>query len=762
MTWFKTLLRACAATIPCALAACGGGGGGDGGGSGGGQPLVTANASSFEMAGVAPGFATSNTIVFTIHESTPKTYYAYANSDISDLTAQLSVVSNDSANVALMDTSGSTTTGVRNGTVTLGLCTDDQCKNVVWTAKYPVHYTRFSVDTSPVTLVGQEGATTTQVVTVTPPDTTHLLSVTSSQGYPSGAWLSGTHDASGNIVITASGVGLAAGNYSATAVIGAGDSTTFKPVSFNVGVGLYAPALADIVERVDTTTSGLHGSGNVAFAGAGGVWTATSDSSWLVVDTPAGNGPGAFSYHIDVAAADHAVANWGSAQASIRLQSPGLTDAVATMNYRRQLPEIAMVTPSQILPGQPATVRVTGRGLAQLAIGQIQVGTLSATGTVDSDTAATLQLPALAAGSMQVRVPSALGVPSAQANLAVATNLPEATTPSIGSKYAIVYDPSRQAVYASSYFSSVLQRWTWNGLGWGLQSIPWEGILRIALSPDRQTLWVVAMNGLFDVDPDSFAVRDSWPMTNPSAGYRDPLSITADQRLFLPEFGWKYLDLRTRTIGDLPYGANSWLNAAGMVAATDGAHLLVTNRNFGDGWYSASTQSLALAATGGYQGSYSLSSDDDGGFVLEDWASLYDTGSWMLAGMATLPAADQGYGGVVSPDGRRVYRLAGAAANNYNGVVDHIDVFDTTQLQAGTSQFVQVGTIALHADAVGHSDYYGYDGVGRLAIDPLGKTLFWAGDKNFLVIPIPSAMSGIAAAHKATAKAWRVGAAAGR
>ena len=762
MTRSKTLLRACAAMITCALAACGGGGGGDGGGGGGGQQLVTANASSFEMVGMAPNIATSNTITFTIHESTPKTYYAVAQSDIPDLTAQLSVVGNTTADVELVDQSGSNTVGVRSGTITFTLCTDEPCKSVVWTGRYPVHYSRFSVDTSPVTLAGQEGATTTQVVTVTPPDTQHLLSVTTSQGFPSGAWLTGTHDASGNIVLTASGVGLTAANYTTTAIIGVVNSSAYKPVSFNVGVGLYAPALADIVERVNTSASDLHGSGNVAFAGAGGTWTATSDSAWLVIDTPAGSGPGAFSYHVDVAAADHAVANWGSLQASIRLQSPGLTDAVATLNYKRQLPEISMVTPSQVLPGQPATVRVTGRGLSQLSIGQIQVGTLSAAGTVDSDTSATLQLPALAAGSLQVRVPSALGVPSAQANLAVAANVPAAVTPSTNSEYAIVYDPSRQAVYGSSYFGSVLQRWTWNGSGWGLQSTPWSGILRIALSPDRQTLWVVAMNGLFEVDPDSFAVRDSWSMTASSAVYRDPLSITADQRLFLPEFGWKYFDLRTRTVNDLPYGANAWLNARGMVAAADGAHLLVTNNGFGDGWYTAATQSLSSADTGGYQGSYSLSSDNDGGLVLEESSALYVTSSWMLAGTATLPATEQGYGGVVSPDGRRVYRLAGSV-NSYQGVMDHIDVFDTTQLQAGTSQFVLVGTIALHADAVSHSNNYGDDATGRLAIDPLGKTLFWAGDRNFVVISIPQAMSGIAAAHKSTAKAWRVGsAAAGR
>ena len=70
-----------------------------------------------------------------------------------------------------------------------------------------------------------------------------------------------------------------------------------------------APALADIVERANTTATALQGSGALTFVGRAGAWTATSDTAWLIVDTPSGNSSGEVSYHVDLAAADAAVPN---------------------------------------------------------------------------------------------------------------------------------------------------------------------------------------------------------------------------------------------------------------------------------------------------------------------------------------------------------------------------------------------------------------------------------------------------------------------
>jgi len=142
------------------------------------------------------------------------------------------------------------------------------------------------------------------------------------------------------------------------------------------------------------------------------------------------------------------------------------------------------------------------------------------------------------------------------------------------------------------------------------------------------------------------------------------------------------------------------------------------------------------------QRAYYASFDLDGGLGLFGWDSVYHTGSWTLAGTATVGSNELGLSGVISPDGTRVYRLVGPQ-NSTTISVDHIAVFDTTQLQPGSSQYVQLGTIALADPAVACTDSQ-CDPIGRLVIDQLGTNLFWVGNKNFVVIPIPTQMSGTA------------------
>jgi hypothetical protein len=746
------LLRAFAALLTCALVSCGGGGGGGGSGGGGSNgPLVTADGSSFDMVALLPNAATSNTVIFTLHDDSSKTtYYAEVKSDVSDAPAHMDIRTDGTAAVTIEDNVGTGPAGSQSGTVTFKLCTDDQCNGVAWTQSYPLHYTRFQVDMTPLTLTAGEGGSTSQVLQLTPPDTGHLLSVTAGYNDALGGWLSGTHDASGNLVLTASAVGIPAGSYSAQVSVAAAPLGNYmlKSVAFNVGAGLFAPALADIVERVDSTTASFQGSGSIGFAGPGAAWTATSDSAWLVVDTLTGTGAGSLRYHVDAAAADAAIGNWSSATANIKLTSPGMTDATSTLTYRRQLPEIAMVSPSQIWPGQAATLRVTGRGLSQLTgVGQIQVGSQGvASGTIDSDVHATLQLTPQAAGSLQVGIANALHVASAQANVAVAAGrLAYAAVPTAGAKNAIVYDPSRQAVFASDDDASTLLRWKLSGSTWAVTAIPWAGIWRVQLSPDRSTLYVLDKGTLSELDPDTLATRAThvgWTWSG--IDFADALPITSDLRMWLPESGTQYFDLRTHAFAFAPADEFGIGDLTTMIATPDGAYLYSVGQSSPNGWYSAATQTNTPLPPTVLQYNYSASFDLDGGFGLFDWQSVYHTGSWTLAGSATLPGTETGSGGVISPDGTRVYRLAGPYSA-YTQNVNHVDVFDTTQLQPGTSQFVQIGTIAVADDAVNCSDPE-CDVTGRLVIDPLGSTLFWVGNQNFVVIPIPASMAGVAGA----------------
>ena len=745
--------RLLAAVVTCALAACGGGGGG-GGGSG---VTVTASGTSFQLIGVVPHPSVSSSLLFTLSGGGSATYYAEAVSQMSGLTAQLVTNGDGSATVTLADQTDVSTTGTRNGSVTFRLCTDQNCSHVAWTHDYTVSSSRFQIAATPLTLAGSEGSTTTATVAVSPPDTAQLLT---SQAYSTNNqpanWLTTTHDASGNLLVTASGVGLHAGSYSDGLSIGttlASGALTI-PVAFNVGLDMSASALADVPERVDSTAATLQGSGTVAFAGTAAPWTATSDTAWLIVDTPSGTGPGSFRYHVDQVAADALVSNWSSATATITLKSTGLSDAPGTVTYRRQLPEIALVTPAQMQAGQGATVHVSGRGLSQLtAIGQIKVGGQAADGgTLDSDTQATLQLAARPAGAVQVSVPNPLAVATAQANLAVtAGSLAYIAVPTTGDKSGILYDPSRQAVYGVSWRGATLLRWKFDGTTWNVTSVPWAGILRVGLSPDRQTLFVADNNALSELDPDTLATRTTHTGLVPGDGApNEPLSITSDLRLWLPDTSGHYFDLRTRTLATTPTG--TFVGGADYLQATpDGLHMYSVDGSVSpappDNWYSAATQSSTALPGTTLQFRYRASFDLQGDLGLFEWESVFHTGTWTLAGTATMPATEIGAGGVLSPDGKRVYRLA-APYSAYYFKPDHIDVFDTTQLQPGTSQFVQVGSIPVPARAtVCAANDSSCDEQGRLQIDALGSTLFWVGNTNFLVVPIPATLSGTLAAH---------------
>lgn len=743
--------RVVAAALTCALAACGGGGGG-----GNNSPTVTVTGDSFRLVGVVPSASVSNALEFTISGGSGS-YYAEAISQMSGVTARLFTNGNGAASVTLSDQTSTTTTGVRNGVVTVKVCSDAACSLVVWSHDYPVESGRFQISSSPISLAGKEGGLATATLAVSPPDTGHLIvaSGLSTDGQATD-WLTASEDAAGNLVVSGSGVGLRSGSHPAALGIGASASSVGVriPVVFNVGLDMSVSALPDVTERVDASAATLTGAGSVAFAGVAGPWTATSDKPWLVVDTPSGTGAGALRYHVDQAAADALVGNWDALTTFIRVQASGLSDVNANVTYRRQLPEVAIVTPSQVLPGQAATVRVSGHGLSQLpGVGAILVGDRGADGgTIDSDTQATLHLAARAAGSVQVGIANSLGIATAQANLAVAARLPAALVASADDKTAILYDPSRQAVFSPSYTGQTLQRWKFDGSAWSSTTLPWGGILRVGMAPDRRTLFVVDKTTLSELDPDTLAVRTTHAgLTWQSTGPETPLSITADLRLWLPDTSSHYFDLRSRTIVATPAATFANLGADTLQATPDGMHLYGTEGYYtpapSNAWYSSDTQASTPLPGALLNANYSPSFDLAGDLGAFNWGAVYHTGSWTLAGTATAPAADSNvFGGVMSPDGTRLYVLAAPKSNGSKP--DHVTVFDMTRLQPGTSNFVVVGSIPVATPAVvcAASDS-SCDIFGRLQIDDLGATLFWAGNTRLVVVPIPAAMSGVAAAR---------------
>lgn len=713
---------------------------------------MNATGTTYQFLGLAPDAVQPASLQFTLTGGNG-IYYLGAASSSTEFSASVSTMTSTTSMVTVQPLLAQTLGASRTAHVTVMLCEDIACARVAWSQDYPITYTQFAVNLTPLTLSGTEGVANAPItITVSPADTGNVLAITATTS-SGGAWLSGRHDSNGNLAVTASGVGVPKGSYSGSTIVSLSQAPSIAhsvPVSFSIGQGLVAPTLAGITQLRATTLDGLKGSANVAFnGGQSPAWTAQSDKNWLVLDTPSGTGAATLRYHIDPASSSAAVTNWDSATATVTIQSPGLSGVQATLSFQRQLPEITMLTPIQVVPNRSAILTLSGRGLSQLDnIGQITVGGQAIlSGTVLSDIKAVVSVPAHATASLQVRVPNALGQAAAQAQVAVAPSAfayASVPTPGNDSKSSMVYDPSRRTVYATSYYGAALQRYKFDGTQWTLSSTPWAGAWRAQLSPDGKTLYVLGTNGLAEVDPDSLVVRSLHTDVDGFRGFSSdhPLSLTNDLRLWMPQ-STQFLDLRHGTTARAGNGEFPGVATDEMTATPDGSHIYSVDGTSSppppDGWYSTATHTSVALPANLLLRNYRATFDDQGTIGVFEGIAAYRTADWWLVGNLQPVNGRFNYpNAAMSPDGKRIYV---PTADNSSYSADSINVYDTTQLQPGTSNLVLLGTIAVAnpgAMCPGQSEC---DTIGRFAIDPTGTTLFWAGNNAFTVIPIPTGLA---------------------
>lgn len=754
-----------AAMLVSALTACGGGGGG----STHSGPTVTVDRTSMQFAGFAGNPLPAQTINITlVNEGNEGPYYGTAISNQSgQLSADFEPSSSNSATITFQPLVN--TTGTASGNVTLELCTDSACAHVVWSQSISYTIATFSVANTALSFSGGEGATSaSQSIAISPADSAHLLMIASSA-----PWLVATNNAS-SIVATASGTGMTAGSYSADITITAGTqpgaATITVPVSFSIASGIVPPTATSIDLTATTATSALSGAGSIAFTAAPAAWTAVSDASWLVLDTPAGAGAGTLAWHIDPTKVA-SIPNWSSVVANVRVSAAGYSDVTTTTTLNKKLPEIYTTLPSTVAAGSASTLRVTGRGLSQLGDGTRfhigSVGGSSLTAVITSDTSAIVYVPALAAGPQQISVANDAGLATNTAMLAAATpgSLSYATVANTGEKRSALFDSSRNTVYAVNLTQNTLVRYRLVGSAWQVDGKPVASIGDMAMTPDRRTLLVGSGTNLLAIDPDTLATTSTYAAGGslvPGLYFTKGLAVTSDLRVWFGGDQWSsmtYFDILhqsfgTQSLGSL--GSNGMLYSPNFYAAWAGSQMIVANQvlspPLANEVYDATRQSIS-SPSGEPTIYYGASLSGDGSLALVDDLSLYRTADWSLVGTAQVPATAIGLGTVLSTDGKRIYEPI--TANNNSLVVDHINVYDTSNVTPGTSSFAVVGQIAVTDQALdcGSQPAYGCGVRGTLFLSPLGDTLFWVGNQRLVVIPIPSAMSGIQSAQAGIAKA---------
>lgn len=740
------------------LVSCGGGGGGSDA-----SVSVSSDRSSLEFVGIGTIPPASQTIRFTLRDGSG-TYYGDVVPDRpAEFSASFTVTSSTTAEVTLAPIV-SAAPGSRSGSVMFRLCSDANCNRVAWSKSVPYTMTVFGIDTSAISVTGFEGgAPAVRAIAVTPADSNGLLAV--STGMTSGSgWLSAARGSGGSIDVTTTGNGLIAGSYQgyvALAIAGmAGGPVLTIPVSYTVGIGIVAPAVAAVDVTVDATPTTLARQAPIVFnGGQSPAWTASSDQPWLLLTQASGTGPGPLGYTVDTSKLS-AIENWQSASAQVTVKATGMTDMRFAITINKQWPELRAASASTVIAGRASQVRVFGRGLSQLPnAGRILVNGVPASGTLISDDQALVDLPALAAGRFALTVANAAAVPTTGAVVTAAPlgALAYATSANAGDKRSALFDPSRNAVYAVNWTQNTLVRYRLVAGQWAVDGLPVSEIGDLAMAPDRSALYVGSgATTLLAIDPDTLQVKATH---SPGAGPFGPLTVgrtvtkgmavTNDLRIWFGGDQWssaRYFDIG-RSVFDVVSSAGNALYSPVFFASGDGSRLVVSQ----NGITPAPTTLSYSAASGQFSTTPSLPFiyyaavwSEDGAKVLLDDTALHDGNSGALIGSVQIDSGIK-LGSVLSPDGRRIYTLVTANLNSL--IVDHIDVHDATQVQPGTSALVKLGQLPITDLALDCSPSApnGCDLHGAFLISPLGDTLFWAGNQRLVVLPIPGGLSAIAA-----------------
>lgn len=751
MSWVRV---AVAVGLAVVLSSCGGGGGG-----GGSSTSVDINPSQLTYLGFVGQSFPNQTINVKLRSGSGTYHGVVTPGQGMPFKATFTPTGDTDAVINLRPAADATTDG--SGTVNFKVCRDAACKEVELSRDIPYTLKVFQISATSLTFSGNEGADPpAQTLTITPSDTQRGLRA---YAYTSASlpWLSASRGSDSTFIVSAKSAGLAPGTHAGYVSILQGDSGVVTiSVSFTVGNGTMAPSARNIEFNGTSISANTVGSFPVSFVGSQSpAWSATSDRPWLVLDATSGTGTGTIPYRI-ASTQLGGIANWSSDTATVTIKSSGLTDVSFPVTLTKKLPEVNAVWFTPLTVGRTGTVKASGRGFSQLPPNSLQVvGVSGVTSTVLSDREALVSLPALAtAGSYEMKLPNAAGLPSLSARFTVAPSQPTlnyATVGNAGNKRSMVFDASRTALFAVNTTRNTVTRYQLTGGSWQVSEAPVAEIGNIGLSPDKQTLYVTSgRDKLHAMDPTTLQTRSTHTLPDDLVGGVNlristnqtvtPLAITNDMRMW---FGYAeqfnrvaYFDLIDSTFHfysgvGLP---DTYSNLYGLqlTSTPDGSSALFIQ--FGDSSpsyiYSASTGVLT-SPKDLPRGLYDMQFSDDNTKLLSNRGVLYETSGFTKLGSvtATSPAVVTNLGigktvlSALSPDGTRIYLMS--TENEVSKLVKRVEVFDT----AG---FVKVADIPLtdQAGSCGGSVYVSDCGI--LSIHPDGKTLFWAGDERLVVIPV--------------------------
>ena len=577
-------------------------------------------------------------------------------------------------------------------------------------------------------------------------------------------WVSVSKAGERQLSVYVTAIKLVPGTYQANIVLSAGPGTSpvTIPLTYTVGAGrLEVQGNTTLTVHADTAAAAL--ASDIAVQGPGMLpqeYRASTTAPWLLLSPSVGTTGGA-PLHIGVHTDEmRKLANFTSHTAEITITPTAsvIPPVKLTLTLNKALPEIDYVSPRTRLPGESGVYTVRGRGfdsVVNLAQGLEVSGATPTQVTRVSDTELRVQLAGAASGNVSFQVPNGVLQPTGMATLSVVPQgaIPYTALPIPGVKGSLVFDAQSQSLYTANKTDKTVMRFDYNGRSWAVNSAPLPNADSLALSPDGLSLVATsAPRSIVLFDPLTLSKQASYDTVSVAAdesNTKQRLAVTNSGRAYFRsarsgDNGLAYFDLVSRTFGtqqingyyrfyEAPYFSvagdgsrvnivqSPWPQSASSMLYLDSSNNTVLNNFSGVATWEVAAQSLR------------------GERFVEGTDKVWDR-NFALVGNLVLP--DTNYTGrtpVASPDGSRVYVMAYHNDIGHGGSqLPRVYVFDSsTRMTSGTNLpslgYFELAHFPTCQDVAPSCNMRA---IGT--ITPDGKTLFFIGDVNLVVAPVPA------------------------
>lgn len=757
------------------LSACGGGGGGSSPPPGTGLTVQfsTSTLSSEYLQGSAPA---PMTLSASASGATDKDLLIGAEVTGTGIALPISVAIDPvtrQGTITVMP-AGGLAAGTYAGSIKLLACTTQACTVQHAGSPHTVSYTitvRPSLNPSitfvPIATV--ETGTATRDITFNSPGTNITVSSAVTYDSQKTGWLASTLN--GNAVrVQVSAATLPVGVYRAYVGLDTSDGKqSYRiPVELTVATGLSVPASATLTINNGSTAAQLQGTiGLVIAPGAAATeWTATSDQPWFQLDAERGAVGTQPVWRIDPTAFNR-LPNNVTYKANVRIatNSP-LAPRTTVFEVSKALAELKGLDSIALLAGQSGDVLLYGTGFDALGSTGTPVsvaGVQPSAITRVNDKVMRLTMPAMAAGSYLVSLNANPLLSTQGKAIHVTSGFTAAyqSIPTEGRKVSLIWDSVSRSVFVVNKTLKSVMRYALVGGSFQLvttRSFPY--VDAIAMSPDHAALVLQSGNSkvykLSPTDLSTLAIFDLSAFGGSESDLRHRLSVMGDNRL-MNNFGW--VDLDSGVVTPLKYAGftDGYRSAPWGAVSGNGQRMMRPD----SGRTSPSGPIMHLEVGNGiftpygemrtpYFYDYAVNHEGSK-FAFNNQVVDYDMN---VLGNYALPADWHSSVSVFNRSGSRLYSYAFRS----DGGRGRVYVYDTSEALTVTVNFKMIGSFEVTDSPSCPFIYSGsgnydncYFSLTNMAMSDDGKTLFFAGDRAFVVMPVPANMQSAAPVRQGSA-----------